>query len=254
MNRDAIIEMRQVCKRLGGQKVLDGLDLAVPRGETLVIMGRSGAGKSVILKHMIGLMRPDSGEVLFDGAPLGQMSRIHLNEVRKRFGMLFQGAALFDSMSVGNNISAGLRRHSRFSPAEIEDVVRLKLKAVGLSGVEARMPAELSGGMRKRVGLARAIAMDPEVILYDEPTTGLDPITADSINDLIVDTRRNLGVTSVVVTHDVQSALKVGTRFCFLLEGRIYFNGSGEQLRSTGDPAVRQFLEGRAEGPLTAMH
>ncbi len=254
MGADAIIELRGVSKRLGGQMVLDHLDLTVRRGETLVIMGRSGAGKSVILKHMIGLLRPDAGTVLFDGEPLDGMSRNRLNEVRKRFGMLFQSAALFDSMNVGQNVSAALRRHTKMSGEEIAAVVRSRLEAVGLSGVEERMPAELSGGMRKRVGLARAIAMNPEVILYDEPTTGLDPITADSINDLIVDTRRSLGVTSVVVTHDVASALKVGTRFCFLLNGRIYFDGSGEELRSSTDPAVRQFLEGRAVGPLTAVH
>lgn len=254
MNNDVIIELRRVVKQLGGQRVLDGLDLTVTRGETLVIMGRSGAGKSVILKHMIGLMRPDSGEVLFKNRPLGQMGRRELDGVRRRFGMLFQGAALFDSMNVGRNVSAALRRHTRLTEEQIDEVVREKLTAVGLSMVQERMPAELSGGMRKRVGLARAIAMDPEVILYDEPTTGLDPITADSINDLIVDTRSRFGVTSVVVTHDVASALKVGTRFSFLLDGKIYFSGGGEELRNSGDPAVRQFLEGRAEGPLTANH
>jgi phospholipid/cholesterol/gamma-HCH transport system ATP-binding protein len=251
MNDDAIIELQRVSKQMGGQAVLDGLDLRVPRGETLVIMGRSGAGKSVILKHIIGLLRPDSGRVLFDGRPLGEMSRRQLNEVRMHIGMLFQSAALFDSMNVGRNVSVALRQHTRLAPAKIEAIVREKLEAVGLSGVEGKMPAELSGGMRKRVGLARAIAMDPEVILYDEPTTGIDPITADQINDLIVDTRRRLGVTSVVVTHDVQSALRVGTRFCFLLKGRIYFSGGTGELENSKDPVLRQFLEGRAEGPLT---
>ncbi len=242
-----IIELSGVCKSLGGQPVLHGLDLRVERGETVVIMGRSGAGKSVILKHMVGLMAPDSGEVAFDGHRLDSLSRAELRELRKRMGMLFQGAALFDSMSVGGNISLGLRKHTRLGNTEIEQVVERKLAVVGLSGTAAKMPAALSGGMRKRVGLARAIAMDPEVVFYDEPTTGLDPITADSINELILSTRNSLGATAIVVTHDVASALKVGTRICLLSGGRIVFEGTPEQVRVTGHPEMKQFLAGTAD-------
>ena len=246
---DSIVQLEDVYKRFGEEKVLTGLNLSVPRGETLVIMGRSGAGKSVILKHMVGLMRPDRGRVYFDGTRLDTLKRAELQQVRKRMGMLFQGAALFDSMTVAENVSLGLRKHTRLSESEILEVVKAKLSAVGLSGVEEKTPAELSGGMRKRVGLARAIAMDPEVVLYDEPTTGIDPITADSINNLILDTRRQFGVTSVVVTHDVASALKVGTVISLLVDGRIIFSGSPDEVKSTDNPYVRQFLEGSAEGP-----
>lgn len=247
----SLIELKSIYKSLGGLQVLDDLNLAIDRGETLVIMGRSGAGKSVILKHIIGLMKPDNGQVLFDGRRLDNLSRPQLNEVRKHFGMLFQASALFDSMSVGGNVSAALRRLTTMTPEQIRGVVAAKLEAVGLAGIEDKMPDALSGGMRKRVGLARAIAMDPEVVLYDEPTTGLDPITADQINDLILETRRRFGVTSIVVTHDVTSALKVGTRICLLVNGNINFSGRPEELRNTDNPYVRQFLESRAEGPLT---
>jgi len=247
----SLIELKSVYKSLGGQPVLDDLNLTINRGETLVIMGRSGAGKSVILKHIIVLMKPDSGEVLFDGQRLDTLPRPELNEARKRVGMLFQGSALFDSMSVGENVSAALRRHKKLKPEQVNHVVAAKLDAVGLSGTENKMPNELSGGMRKRVGLARAIAMDPEVVLYDEPTTGLDPITADQINDLILETRRNFGVTSVVVTHDVRSALKVGTRVCLLVNGKINFSGSPDEVRKTDNPYVRQFLESYAGLPGT---
>ncbi len=244
--RGPIIELTNVCKDLGGHQVLHRLNLTVEHGETVVIMGRSGAGKSVILKHMVGLMSPGSGEVSFDGYRLNSLPRHELRNLRKRMGMLFQSSALFDSMSVGENISLGLRKHTRLNSDEIEQVVERKLSAVGLAGISAKMPAELSGGMRKRVGLARAIAMDPEVVFYDEPTTGLDPISADSINNLILDTRNSLGVTGIVVTHDVASALKVGTRICLLDGGRIVFEGTPEQVRQTKHPEMKQFLAGTA--------
>lgn len=246
---DSIVQLANIYKRLGDEQVLAGLNLSVPRGETLVIMGRSGAGKSVILKHMIGLMAPDRGEVYFDGHRLDTLKHAELQQVRRRIGMLFQGAALFDSMTVAENVSLGLRKHTRMSEGEIREVVRAKLAAVGLSGVEEKMPAELSGGMRKRVGLARAIAMDPELVLYDEPTTGIDPITADAIKNLILDTQRQFGVTSVVVTHDVSNALKLGTLISLLVDGRIIFSGTSGEVKSTDNPYVRQFLEGSAEGP-----
>ena len=246
---DSIVQLANIYKRFGDEQVLAGLNLSVPRGETLVIMGRSGAGKSVILKHMIGLMAPDRGEVYFDGRQLDTLKHAELQQVRRRIGMLFQGAALFDSMTVAENVSLGLRKHTRMSEGEIREVVRAKLAAVGLSGVEEKIPAELSGGMRKRVGLARAIAMDPELVLYDEPTTGIDPITADAIKNLILDTRRQFGVTSVVVTHDVSNALKLGTLISLLVDGRIIFSGTSGEVKSTDNPYVRQFLEGSAEGP-----
>ena len=230
--------------------MLSDLSLSVPRGETLVIMGRSGAGKSVILKHMVGLLNPDRGAVLFDGRRLDRMRRAELQQARKRMGMLFQSSALFDSMTVAENVSLGLRKHTRLGEKEIAAKVEAKLAAVGLAGIEQKMPAELSGGMRKRVGLARAIAMDPELILYDEPTTGLDPITADAINNLIIETRDKFGVTSVVVTHDVNTVLKVGSTVALLNEGKIIFSGTPAELKSTDNPYVRQFLEGRAEGPI----
>ena len=230
--------------------MLSDLSLSVPRGETLVIMGRSGAGKSVILKHMVGLLNPDRGAVLFDGRRLDRMRRAELQQARKRMGMLFQSSALFDSMTVAENVSLGLRKHTRLGEKEIAAKVEAKLAAVGLAGIEQKMPAELSGGMRKRVGLARAIAMDPELILYDEPTTGLDPITADAINNLIIETRDKFGVTSVVVTHDVNTVLKVGSTVSLLNEGKIIFSGTPAELKSTDNPYVRQFLEGRAEGPI----
>lgn len=246
---DSIVQLTNIYKRFGDEQVLAGLNLSVPRGETLVIMGRSGAGKSVILKHMIGLMAPDRGEVYFDGRQLDTLKHAELQQVRRRIGMLFQGAALFDSMTVAENVSLGLRKHTRMSEGEIREVVRAKLAAVGLSGVEEKMPAELSGGMRKRVGLARAIAMDPELVLYDEPTTGIDPITADAVKNLILDTQRQFGVTSVVVTHDVSNALKLGTVISLLVDGRIIFSGTSGEVKSTDNPYVRQFLEGSAEGP-----
>jgi len=246
---DSIVKLANIYKRFGDEHVLAGLNLSVPRGETLVIMGRSGAGKSVILKHMVGLMAPDRGEVYFDGRRLDRLKHAELQQVRRRMGMLFQGAALFDSMTVAENVSLGLRKHTRMSEGEIREVVIAKLAAVGLSGVEEKMPAELSGGMRKRVGLARAIAMDPELVLYDEPTTGIDPITADAIKNLILDTRRQFGVTSVVVTHDVSNALKLGTLISLLVDGQIIFSGTSGELQSTDNPYVRQFLEGSAKGP-----
>jgi phospholipid/cholesterol/gamma-HCH transport system ATP-binding protein len=246
---DSIIQLEDVYKRFGDEQVLAGLNLSVPRGEILVIMGRSGAGKSVILKHMVGLISPDRGEVYFDGRRLNTLKHAELQQVRKRMGMLFQGAALFDSMTVAENVSLGLRKNTSLSEGEIRQVVTAKLSAVGLSGVEQKMPAELSGGMRKRVGLARAIAMDPELVLYDEPTTGIDPITADAINNLILDTRRQFGVTSVVVTHDVANALKVGTLISMLVDGRVIFSGNPDEVKGTDNPYVKQFLEGSAEGP-----
>jgi phospholipid/cholesterol/gamma-HCH transport system ATP-binding protein len=245
-----MIELRGIRKSLGEQEVLRGVELDVRTGETLVIIGRSGCGKTVLLKHLIGLMSPDAGSITIDGLDCTRLPRRELNELRKRFGMVFQGSALFDSMTVAGNVGLGLREHTSMTDGEIEEVVRDRLCMVGLVGVDNLRPAELSGGMKKRVGLARALAMDPEYILYDEPTTGLDPITADLINELIRQLQSSLSITSVAVTHDMTSAYKIADRIAMLYEGKIIFAGTTEEIRATDQPVVRQFVEGRSSGPI----
>jgi phospholipid/cholesterol/gamma-HCH transport system ATP-binding protein len=247
----ALIELRGVSKRFGANRVLDGLDLEIERGETMVVIGGSGSGKSVLLKHIIGLLQPDSGEVVVDGIAVGGLRGVALKEFRKRFGMLFQGAALFDSLSVLDNVAFGLREHTRLRQAEIRERVRGKLEMVGLRDVEHLWPAELSGGMKKRVALARAIAMEPQILLYDEPTTGLDPIRADAINDLIIGLRDRLKVTGVAITHDMTSAYKIADRIAMLYKGRIIAVGTPAEIRESADPVVRQFVSGSARGPIT---
>lgn len=245
-----MIELRDIHKSFQGHHVLQGVNLKVKKGESLVVIGGSGSGKSVLLKHIIGLLEPDKGTVLVHSTDLSLLDEHGLNEIRKKFGMLFQSAALFDSMKVWENVGFGLKRHTRMSEAEIKDVVIRKLKMVGLVNVENRMPSELSGGMRKRVGLARAIAMEPEILLYDEPTTGLDPIMADAINELIIKMRESLDVTSVTITHDMKSAYKIADTIAMLYNGVIINEGSPAEIQNTSDPVVRQFVEGRAEGPI----
>lgn len=245
-----MIKIRGLKKRLGTKQVLDGVDLDIEQGETMLVMGRSGTGKSVLLKHIIGLMTPDEGSIEVDGVDLVGMREQELNTVRQRFGMLFQGAALFDSLTVGENIALPLREHTAMSESEIQARVEERLEWVGLSAVEDMKPASLSGGMKKRVGLARAIAMDPQFVLYDEPTTGLDPIMADVIDQLIRSMQKRLGVTSVVVTHDMASAFKVADRMALLNDGRVVFLGTPDEVRTTKDPLVRQFVEGSSEGPI----
>ncbi len=245
-----MIEIRGLRKRLSNRWVLDGLDLDVRNGETLVVMGASGTGKSVLLKHVIGLMIPDQGSIRVDGEDIIGLADRELDEIRKKFGMLFQSSALFDSLTVGENVALPLREHLRLGEEEIRRRVTERLSWVGLTGVEQMKPASLSGGMRKRVGLARAIVMDPRYVLYDEPTTGLDPIMADVIDRLIRDIQRRLGVTSIVVTHDIASAYKVGDRMAMLHEGKVVFDGTPEETRTTKDPLVRQFFEGSSEGPI----
>jgi phospholipid/cholesterol/gamma-HCH transport system ATP-binding protein len=217
----------------------------------MVIIGQSGSGKSVLLKHIIGMLKPDAGRVLVDGVDITGRKPREMPEILRKFGMLFQGAALFDSLSVGENVAFGLRRYTRHTKKEIEAIVAESLDKVGLRGVEALMPHELSGGMKKRVGLARAIAYKPQIILYDEPSTGIDPIRADSINDLINQTKRDLGVTSVVITHDMVSCYKVADRVAMLFNGVIIETGTPAEIQATANPIVRQFITGQASGPIT---
>jgi len=247
-----MIELKNIHKSFEGNHVLRGVNLKVKRGESLVVIGGSGSGKSVLLKHIIGLLRPDEGSVIIHDTDILELDEDSLNDFRKKFGMLFQSAALFDSMTVWENVGFGLKRHTSLPEAEIRDMATQKLKMVGLSGIEDVMPSELSGGMRKRVGLARAIAMKPEILLYDEPTTGLDPIMSDAINDLIIKMREELDVTSVTITHDMKSAYKIADTIAMLYNGVIIAHGSPEEIQETSDPVVRQFIEGRAEGPITS--
>ncbi len=245
-----MIELKGVCKVLGGEPVLDGLDLRIERGETMVIIGRSGCGKSVTFKHMVGLIRADSGTVTVDGVEVGSLDKRGLFELRKKFGVLFQSSALINWLSVFGNVALPLREHTRLRPAEIRDIVMEKLSLFDLQDHADKMPSDLSGGMRKRVGLARAIVRDPQIILYDEPTTGLDPVMASRINRLIIDVKQKLGVTSVVVTHDMTSAYTVADRIAMLYRGRIIEVGSPDEIRNTSNPVVRQFIEGNTEGPM----
>jgi len=246
-SNDTIVEFRGVWKRFGRLEVLCGVDLALQRGQTTVVIGESGTGKSVLLKHMIGLLHPDAGEVHVCGQRVDTLSEKGWVQVRRRFGFLFQMGALFDSMTAGENVAFPLVEHTRHTKEQIEEIVAGKLGLVGLDGIQSKRPAELSGGQRKRVALARAIALNPEIILYDEPTTGLDPIRADTINDLIIKLAEELSVTSVVVTHDMTSAFKVADRILMLHEGRFIADGSGADFRHATDPRVRQFVTGEAK-------
>lgn len=246
-----MIELVDVHKSFGRNYVLRGVSLSIKKGESVVVIGGSGSGKSVLLKHIIGLLKPDKGGVLINGEEVHTLDEKHLSEIRKKFGMLFQAAALFDSLYVWENVGFGLRRHTHLSDTEIKDIAVKKLKMVGLVGAEDLMPSELSGGMRKRVGLARAIAMEPEILLYDEPTTGLDPIMADAINELIVEMRERLNVTSIAITHDMKSAYKIADRIAMLYNGVIVGTGSSDEIQHTSDPIIRQFITGTATGPIT---
>ncbi|MFC1585425.1 ABC transporter ATP-binding protein [Fibrobacterota bacterium] len=244
---DYIIELKALKKSFEGQNVLNGVDLKIRRGETMVIIGASGGGKSVILKHCIGLLQPDEGEVIVNGTVISSPRHIDVKTIRKNMGMLFQGAALFDSMDVGENIKFALREHdSSLTEEQLDEIVAEKLGVINLQPeFRFKMPSELSGGMKKRLGLARVIALNPEIILYDEPTTGLDPITSDVINDLIIDMQRKLNVTSIVVTHDMVSAYKIADRIAMLFNGNIIFTGTSEQLKAAQNPYVRQFINGQ---------
>jgi len=245
-----MIELVNLHKSFGSNHVLRGVNLKAEKGESMVVIGGSGSGKSVLIKHIIGTLKPDSGSVLIEGVDIAGLSENELYEVRKRFGMLFQGAALFDSMKVWENVAFALMRHGKLKEKDAKEIAIEKLRIVGLVGVEDLMPSELSGGMKKRVGLARAIAHAPEILLYDEPTTGLDPIMADAINDLIVEMKQRLSVTSVAITHDMHSAYKIADRIAMLYEGRIIEIGNPDEIKNTENPIVKQFISGSAVGPI----
>ncbi len=247
-----LIRIEGLYKSFGRKRVLDGVDLEVTKGESMVVIGGSGTGKSVLIKHVIGLLKPDAGRIVVAGQDMSTMDMREINTLRKKMGMLFQNAALFDSLPVWENVGFALKQHTKLSSKEIKKIAVDKLKMVGLNDdVSGIMPADLSGGMRKRVGLARAIAIDPEIILYDEPTTGLDPIMADVINDLIIALQKKLNVTSISITHDMTSAYKIADRIAMLYQGKIIEVGTPDEIRNSDNEIVRQFVSGSAVGPIT---
>lgn len=252
MDKASTIKIRVVnlYKSFGESQVLRGVDLEVHQGESMVVIGGSGSGKTVLIKCIIGLVQPDEGEIYVDGLEISNLNEKGMNEVRKKFGMLFQWGALFDSMTVWENVGFGLRHQTRLKEGDIRRIASEKLALVGLRNVEDLMPSELSGGMRKRVSLARAIAIEPEILLYDEPTTGIDPIMADAINDLIIEMREKLNVTSIAITHDMKSAYKIGDRIAMLYQGKIIGVGTPEEIKSSSNLVVQQFIEGKSEGPI----
>jgi phospholipid/cholesterol/gamma-HCH transport system ATP-binding protein len=245
-----LVQIERLHKSFNGLQVLNGVDISIERGESIVVIGQSGCGKSVLIKHVIKLLEPDEGSVFFDGQNLAELDAGQITAVRRRIGMLFQSAALFDSLSVAENVGLGLKESHRYDSVQMNEIVLEKLEMVGLTEAAQKSPAELSGGMRKRVGLARAIAYDPEMLLYDEPTTGLDPITADMINSLIVDLNRQLNVTSIAVTHDMKSAFRIANRIVMLYDGKVEFDGTPDEIRSSDNPVVKQFITGSAAGPI----
>jgi phospholipid/cholesterol/gamma-HCH transport system ATP-binding protein len=248
-----MIEIRSLCKTFKTQKVLDNLDIDIPEGKITVIMGPTGTGKSVLLKLILGLMKPDSGQILFDGKDIVAMNEDELAEIRKKIGVCFQDSALFDSMSVGENVGFPFAMHTKLEKDKIATEVAALLKEVGLAGIEAKMPAQLSGGMRKRVGLARALAMNPQVLLFDEPTTGLDPVMTSAINALIKGVQGKSGATSLVISHDIHGAFELADNMAILYEGKVAFHGSPDDFNKTTEPLVRQFVEGLLEGPINPI-
>lgn len=250
---NVMIQLVGIHKSFESKSVLRGVNLEVQKGETMVIIGGSGTGKSVILKHIIGLLKPDQGGVLVGGKDLSILTERGLDEIRKKFGMLFQMAALFDSLPVWENVGFALRQQTNLKDSQIREIASEKLAMVGLRGVENLMPSELSGGMKKRVGLARAIATEPEILLYDEPTTGLDPIMADAINDLIIEMKERLKVTAIAITHDMVSAYKIADRIAMLYQGQILETGGPDEIKNSQNPVVRQFVTGSAVGPIQTV-
>ncbi|HET8772802.1 MAG TPA: ABC transporter ATP-binding protein [Thermoanaerobaculia bacterium] len=245
------ISLQHLYKAFDGRQVLNDMSIDVEQGESLVIVGGSGTGKSVTLKHIIGLLRPDRGRVLIAGEDITAMSEVELNRFRRHFGMAFQEGALFDSMSVFENIAFPLRRHTKMTEAEIRTRVEECLEDVHLHGVDSKRPSELSGGMRRRVGFARAISLKPDILLFDEPTTGLDPVISDVVADLIVEMDQKLGTTTVTITHDMKVAFKIADRIAMLYKGKVVETGTPDEFRASSNPIVQQFIEGRADGPLT---
>ncbi len=245
------IRLHGISKSFGSRVVLDQLDLEVERGESVVLIGGSGSGKSVLLKHIIGLIRPDRGTVEVDGVDINQLDYTEITRFRRRFGMAFQEGALFDSMTVGENVGFALRRHTPMSKSEVAERVEECLALVHLEGVSERLPSQLSGGMRRRVGFAQAIAMKPEILLFDEPTTGLDPITTAQIDEVIIEVRERLHTTTVTITHDMGSAFRIADRIGLIFKGKIVAMESPEEFRKHDDPRVQQFIHGLAQGPLT---
>ncbi|MDD4957206.1 MAG: ABC transporter ATP-binding protein [Candidatus Omnitrophica bacterium] len=248
--RETLIEIKELVRKFGNRTVLNGINLEVYRGETFVIMGGSGCGKSTLLRHMIGNLKPTSGRVFLLGKDITDSYGGELDEVRKKIGMSFQSSALFDSMNVAENVSLPLREHTRLEKSVIDIIVKMKLELVGLRGFEDLMPSELSGGMRKRVGLARAIAMDPQIVFYDEPTAGLDPIVAAVIDKLIIDLSKKLSITSVVVTHDMKSVMSIADRIAMLYEGRVLEIGTPDEIKNSANDMVQQFISGSYDGPI----
>jgi len=249
---EPMIKVVDLYKAFGPKKVLQGANLEIHKGESMVVLGGSGTGKSVLIKCIIGILKADAGEVYVAGQEVISMKEFQLNEMRKKFGMLFQGGALFDSLSVWENVGFGLKQHTRLPDKEIKERAVEKLKLVGLFNVENLRTSELSGGMMKRVSLARAICMEPEILLYDEPTTGLDPIMADVINELVIHLKKTIKVTSIAITHDMVSAYKIADKIAMLYKGKIVEVGTPDEIRASKNEVVQQFIHGRAEGPITA--
>lgn len=250
MEKETVIKAENVVKRFGDRTVLNGINLEIYKGETFVIMGGSGCGKSTFLRHLIGALKPDTGKVSVLGRDLTTLTNDEMDGVKKKIGMSFQSSALFDSMTVGENVTLPLREHTRLEKSVMDIVVKMKLEMVGLRGFEDLMPSQLSGGMRKRVGLARAIVMDPEIVFYDEPTAGLDPIVSGVIDKLIIDLSKKLAITSIVVTHDMKSVFSIADRVAMLYEGRVLEVGTPDEIRNSKNPMVQQFVAGSPDGPI----
>jgi len=253
VEKEVVIKTDNIFKAFGERHILNGTTLEVYKGETFVIMGGSGCGKSTLLRHLIGALKPDSGKVYLLGKDLTTLNESEMDEVRKKIGMCFQSSALFDSMTVGENISLPLKEHTKLDDSVIDIVVKMKLELVGLRGFEDLMPSMLSGGMKKRVGLARAIVMDPQIVFYDEPTAGLDPIVSAVIDKLILDLSKKLSITSVVVTHDMNSVFRIADRIAMLNQGKVIAIGTRDQIRNTDNELVKQFIKGEPDGPVSFM-
>ena len=246
-----MIEIKNLSKTFGKRKVLDNINLKIEKGEITVIMGGSGCGKSTLLKHLIGSLKPDSGEIIIDDQDITKMDENSLDNIRKKFGMLYQSGALFNSMSVGENVALPLREHTKLDNKIIEIVVKMKLELVGLTGFNELFPSQISGGMKKRVALARAIALDPQVVFYDEPGAGLDPVTRSVIDKLIMDLSKKLNITSIVITHEMESAFTIADKIAMVHQGKIIADGTISEIKNSQNEVVQQFINGSPEGPLT---